>query len=130
MKNLDMDLRTRIIELRVQGYSAREVAERLLISERSVSRLWSQYQILGHVEAKQRGGYKPIKLRDHESLLRQWIEAEPDLTLERLVARIDEHLGIQVSVSALWNRLRAMKLSHKKNDARRRTGPSGHPEGA
>ncbi|GHC13985.1 hypothetical protein [Cerasicoccus arenae] len=130
MKNLDMDLRTRMVELRGQGYSAREVAERLLISERSVCRLWRQYQSLGHVEAKQRGGYKPITLRAHEPLLRQWIEAEPDLTLDRLVARIDERLGIQVSASGLWNRLRAMKLSHKKNDAHGRTGSPGHPEGA
>lgn len=127
MKALSMDIRNRIVELRLLGESSSIIATRLMVSERSVRRIWAQYEQQGHVEPGRQGGNTPVKLREHEAQLLKWIESEPDVTLKMLAERIQEQLQIKVCAPTVWRRLKAMRISHKKNDARRRAGSPGHP---
>ncbi len=45
----------------------------------------------------------------------QWVKEKPDSTLEELQRRCREELHIRISIGALWNTLRRMKLSLKKS---------------
>jgi transposase len=104
-------LRRRVLELYDQGFKTKEVAARLL-----VSKAWAR-------RVKQRRGEPPRKVGgghfklDEQACrtLEGWVEQTPDATLEELRERIAAALQITVSVGALWNTLRRMKLSLKKS---------------
>lgn len=124
MKTCSMDLRERIVAAREEGYSGADVASRFQVSKRSVERYWKQYCASGHVRAKRRGGYKRSRLEGHDDQLREWIDKQPDLTLEELQARCAGQLQVKIGINALWQRLDKLGLSFKKNAARQRAKPS------
>jgi len=119
-----MELRERIVSARAEGHSAHDIAQWYKVSKRSVERYWSQYLKTGSVHPKQRGGYRRSRLEGHDNTLQEWIEHEPDLTLEEVQKRCQEHLGIKIGTTALWTRLDQLGLSFKKNATRRRARPS------
>jgi len=84
-----------------------------------VYQVWNRYQQSGQRGSLRIGGYRRSKLQDAEDLLRSWINAEPDLTLVEICARLKTQ-GISVSPSTLWYRLDRLGLTVKKNAARRR----------
>jgi transposase len=59
------------------------------------------------------GGYRRSRLAGMDVLLRTWIEAEPDLTLSQIRARLMEEMGIQITISGLWYRLSQWHLLRK-----------------
>ncbi len=114
------ELRERIVLARADGFSAAEVAKLFRVSKRSVERYWKSYNESGTVEPKQRGGYRRSRLAEHDDTLRQWIQDEPDLTLEELKQKCSDELSVEMSTAAIWNRLDHLGLSFKKNASRRR----------
>ena len=127
MRTCSEDLRERIVAARQEGHSAEELAKLFRVSKRSVERYWSQYMETGTVAAKRRGGYRRSCLEKHDKTLHRWIREDRGLTLAQLQARLAQELGIQLGTTALWHRLEHLGLSYKKNAARRRTKPGGHP---
>jgi transposase len=117
------DLRKRVIADKRAGKSSAEVAERFAVSQRTVERYWKRYEEKGHCQVEQMGGHLRSRLTGHEKVVAAWIAAQPDLSLEELCARCQKELHVTLSVSGLWHRLKAMGLSYKKKDARRRAGP-------
>ena len=93
------------------------MAKRFAVSARTVERYWERYEEEGHCRAKQIGGYRRARLADHQKVLTSWIEKQPDLTLEELVARCQKELQVTLSISGLWHRLKAFGLSYKKRCA-------------
>ena len=124
MKTFSMDLRQRIVAVRQEGWSAQDVAEQFKVCKRTAERYWKQFQACGHVNPKRRGGYRRSRLEGHHQTLRHWIKAQPDLTLAELRARCRERLGVQIGLTALWQRLDKLGLSFKKNPARQRARPA------
>lgn len=120
MKMLSNDMRKRIVTLREEGHSSTDTANRLIVSRRSVQRIWKQYQDTGCYLHGKRGGGKPVKLKDHEASIRMWIKDEPGLTLEDLCERAKAEFGITMSVAGMWVYLNRIGLRFKKNDARKR----------
>jgi len=120
MKSFSLDLRERLVAGRQRGHSAAELARSLGLSKRSVERYWKRYLEEGSPQAKARGGYKRSRLEQHDEQLREWIDQEPDLSLEQLGGRLLEQFGIRIGTTALWHRLDKLGLSYKKNAARRR----------
>jgi transposase len=59
-------------------------------------------------------------LEKHDRTLRRWIAAQADLTLGELQERCRKRLKVSIGITALWHRLERLRLSYKKNDARRR----------
>ena len=47
--------------------------------------------------------------------LREWIAAQPDLTLMEMQARLNEELSLKVSIGRLWTVLGEMNLRLKKS---------------
>lgn len=120
MKSYSLDLRERLVAGRQRGHSAAELARTLGLSKRSVERYWKRYLEEGSPQARARGGYRQSRLQQHDEQLRQWIDEQPDLSLEELSARLLEKLGVRIGITALWHRLDKLGLSYKKNAARRR----------
>lgn len=116
----DLQLRERIVAARKEGHSAQEVAKWFKVSKRSAERFWTNYLQTGSMQPKQRGGYRHSCLERHANTLRQWIAAQPDLTLKELQQRCLDVLGIRIGITALWQQLDRLGLSFKKNAARQR----------
>jgi transposase len=114
MRAYSEDLRERIIGARSQGQSSAEVAKRFGVSVRAVDRYWQRYRERGHWRIGKIGGHLRSRLDAHEARLRDWIAESPDQTLEELRVRCGEELGVRISVSGLWYRLKAMGISFKK----------------
>jgi transposase len=107
-------LKQRVLALYDQGLKTKEVAERLLISRSGARRV---KQRRNEPPRKVGGGH--FKLDEQACrTLGGWIEQTPDATLEELRQRIAAELKIAVSVGALWNTLRRLKLSLKKSRSR------------
>jgi transposase len=122
MRPYSEDLRKRIIGAKRAGKSSAEVARRFAVSQRTVERYWERYEQKGHCRAEQIGGYRRSRLAGHEKIVASWIEAQPDLSLAELSLRCQKELNVALTSSALWHRLKALGLSYKKKDARRRAG--------
>jgi transposase len=122
MRPLSEDLRQRIIRAKKAGESHGKVAQRFAVSVRTVERYWQRYREEGHCRVGQMGGHRRSRLHGHEQTVGAWIEAQPSLSLEELRVRCQQELGVVLTVSALWYRLKALGLSYKKSDARRRAG--------
>jgi transposase len=58
------------------------------------------------------------------------IAIEPDLTLEKIVERIFEGLGLRTSEISVRRFFKRQAITFKKNSARRRTGSAGRGRGA
>lgn len=125
MRPYSEDLRERIIAAKQAGDSCQSVAERFAVDVRTVERYWERYREKGHCRTGQIGGHRRSRLQGHEETVASWIEAQPSLTLQELSERCQQELGVTLTVSALWHRLKAMGLAFKKNDARRGTGARG-----
>jgi transposase len=125
MRPLSQDLRQRIIAAREQGEGTGEVSKRFGISRKSVERFWKEHRLTGQCLPKQIGGYRQSRLAPHDRQLQRWIQSQPDLSLAQLQERCWERLAVRIGTTAMWHRLRRLGLSHKKNDARRRTRPAG-----
>ena len=124
MRPLSEDLRRRIIEARQAGGGSVEVSERFRVSRRTLARLFGQYERTGEMRPKQIGGYRRSRLQKHDRTLSRWLEKQPDITLAELCERCRKELGVTIGINALWHQLRKLRLSFKKNDARRRTRPA------
>jgi transposase len=104
MQAYSQDLRERVLRALDRGDRPTEIARRF-----EVSRIWV-YQVRGRVQKTgerssfQIGGYRRSRLAEMESVLRDWIAAQPDLTLAELQQRLIKQ-GVSVKVGALWHQL-------------------------
>ena len=108
------DLRQRVLALYDEGMKTAKVARQL-----RVSRSWAR-------RVKQRRGQPPrtnggsvAKLDETaRGKLAQWVNQQPDATLEQLRAKVAAELNVLVSIGTLWNTLRRMKFTFKKSRSR------------
>lgn len=115
------DLRIRVIEAVKAGASRREAAACFGISVASAIRWLHEWLDDGRAEAKPRGGSRS-PLEEHATWLLALIAAQPDLTLEEVVAAMDKQ-GIQGSRTAVWRFFERHDVSFKKNSVRQRAKP-------
>ena len=59
------------------------------------------------------GGHRRSRLAGREQVLRDWIAAEPDLTLAELQQGLAQQ-GVATKIAALWHQLNKWKLTFKK----------------
>ena len=124
MKDLSMDLKSRAVTLLEEGISPAKIAERLLVSKRSVERIRAHWRERRELPVSRRRGKTATLLEDCEDSLRSWIADRPEVTLEELAEMLLEQDKARASKSSIWRKLQSMGLRHKKNGFRGRAGPT------
>jgi|SRR5271170_303128 transposase len=104
-------LKDRVLQYYDEGKKTKEIAERLKVSQ-AYCRRARQHRL----EPPRKIGGGRFKLDEAgRNALAGWVKQQPDATLKELQRRCSAELGIRISIGALWNTLRRMKLSLKKS---------------
>jgi transposase len=122
MRAYSMDLRERVWADCRAGMATPAVAEKYKVSQSWVRRLKQRQKATGSLAPRPPSPGRPVVLAPHDARLRELVRDDPDATLAELRRR----LGVEVSIGALCNYLRRIKLSFKKRSSGRpsRTGPT------
>ena len=123
MDAYSLDLRTRVLAACDAGKKTKQVAQLFSVSPAWVRRLKQRRREDGSIAPRPIPGGKPKLDGTNRAKLSEFVQQKPDATLEELRRRIAQELGIRISIGALWETLRRMKLSFKKS---RRTRASSH----
>ena len=120
-----LDLRKKVVELYQENPCFRAVGKILRLPHATVRNLVSLWRNTGTLEPQyQNCGRTPTIKEQEKQWLRQWLGEDNGLTLQELAGRLAER-GVAVSHSTVDNALKAMRITRKKNDRRRRAQPSG-----
>jgi putative transposase len=110
---LSLDLRERIIGAVEGGLSRRAAAERFRTSVSCVIKLVQRWKETGSAAPGRMGGHKEFALAEHEGLVLQLYEAQPDITLDELHARLVA-ARVKVGRTSIHRFLKALGLTRKK----------------
>jgi transposase len=130
MRAYSQDLRDRVLQALGRGEGPSAIARRLEVSRFWVYQVRDRLVMDGERSSRRVGGYRRSVLADQEATLREWLAADPGLTLEALCARLASDLQIRLKVGGLWKQLHKWGLSLKKNPARQRARAAGRGRGA
>src|ERR1039457_1153246 len=117
MQSYSQDLRERVLRALARGEATTAIARRYEVSRDHVSEGRQREQETGVRTSFPIAVHRRSRLAAMESELRDWIAAEPDLTLAELQERLAQQ-GVSVKVGALWHQLNRWNLTFKKNSAR------------
>ena len=120
---LSMDLRERILKAWRGGLSARGAAVRFGVSASTAIR-WVERARRGETQPRKTGRKHASALDAHEPFIVGLIEAQKDMTLNEMVARLHDERRILVSRSGLNVWLRKHGFTYKKVRTRIGAGPS------
>ena len=129
MQSYSQDLRERVFWALDRGERPTAIARRLEVSRVWVYQVRDREQKTGKRTSFQIGGHRRSRVAEMESVLRAWIEEEPDLALSELSERLAEQ-GVLIKPGALWHQLNKWNLTFKKNPARQRARARGRAAGA
>ena len=119
MQAYSQDLRERVLRALDRGDRPTDIARQFEVSRVWVYQVRDRERETGLRSSFQIGGHRRSRLAEREQVLRDWITAEPDLTLAELQQRLAKH-GVATKIATLWHQLNKWKLTFKKNLARRR----------
>jgi transposase len=119
-----VDLRSRVVAEVEAGSSRNAAARRFRVGVSSAIRWVALKEATGSLEPRRRR--KPRSpLEPHKDWLLGLVASEPDLTLEQVVQRIGEELGLKTTDSSVDRFYARHDVSFKKKCARGRAEPSG-----
>src|SRR3954463_16001934 len=112
MTPYSQDLRQRVLDtIRRGDGSVRQIASRFLVSVSFVTRLLQLHRTTGSVEPRPHGGGHPAVLTTEDlERLREFIQEQPDATLEEC----RRHLGSSCSLATISRALSRLGLPRKK----------------
>jgi transposase len=113
MHAYSQDLRERVLRALDRGDRPTEIARRFEVSRVWVYQVRDRERETGLRSSFQIGGHRRSRLAEREQVLRDWITAEPDLTLAELQQRLAKH-GVATKIATLWHQLNKWKLTFKK----------------
>ena len=118
-KTISLDLRERIVANCYKGEETQqETADRYNVSLGMVKKLLGQLKRHGTIaNLHHRAGRKPYFTEEIRTQIKSLIEKRNDITLEK----IREELQLKCSLSSVYNVLRDMGFTFKKNATRERT---------
>jgi transposase len=111
------DLRDRVIDAAVSGPSLRGAAARFEVGVSTVIGWVGRLRESGERSARNQGRPRGLKLDPHKDFLLPLIEAEPDMTIEKMRERLREERGVQASTGTIWTFLDRCGLTFKKKSA-------------
>jgi transposase len=107
------------VEEVASGASRRQAAARFKVSPSSAIRWVELHAETGGVAPRPRGGKSRSRLEPHANFVLALNAAEPDLTLEAIVGRVFDAVGLQTSETSVRRFFRRHKITFKKKPARR-----------
>jgi transposase len=120
MAPYSMDLRKRVLEDCDDGLTSKDIAAKFRVSRSWVDRVKQRRRERGEVGPRLQTVFKTHAFAGQEDRLRAQVTAKPDQTL----AELRDALRSSASLSSVWRALERLKLTVKKNGARRRAAPS------
>ena len=120
MAGYSIDLRKRVLLDSAEGLDSEEIAEKYRVSRSWVDRVKQRYRENGEIAARKVGGGQEPILKPHYARLEALLKEQPDLTLKELRLA----LKVDVSLSTIWEAVRALGYTLKKSPSSFRTGPS------
>ena len=113
------DLRERVVDAVERGSSRRRVAVVFKVSAATVVRWTKRLAETGSFAAAPTGGdFKSKAVEAHKDWLLTTVNAEPDLTLAEIQARLKAAHGLEKSLSCLWRFFARHQVTFKKRMAR------------
>ena len=110
-----LDFRQKIVSAYEAGNtSIRKVAERFMVTKRTVQRLIKQNRETGDLTPKKVGTKKPSPLEAHKEIIVETVEQHPDWTLWQYCEEIAEKTGVSVSTGTMCRFLEKQELTLKK----------------
>src|ERR1700688_4762065 len=116
-RGYDDDLRRKLLQAYDRGEGTLDqLALRFSVSVPWAWKISAQRKRSGQMErVEQRRGSRPKVTAEVEQRLRDWVDAQPDLTLAELQQKLEENDHVHVSIGRLWQVLRKMGLRLKKS---------------
>ena len=117
-KSYSRDLRERIVAHVTMGGSRRSAARQFAVSESCAVKLLARVELTGSLDPARQG--RPPgdgKLAAHRAFLIAQVQAQPDITMPELAARLFKARQVTVDPASLSRFLRAAGNSFKKNAA-------------
>jgi transposase len=111
------DLRDRVIEAGMTGPSLRQAAQRFGVAASTVIGWVKRLSDSGERGARPQGRPRGSKLDVHKDFLLSRLEAEPDMTIERMQRLLREERGAPASLSTIWRLLVSADQTFKKKSA-------------
>jgi transposase len=116
-----LELRVRVVGFVDEGNSNRAAARHFRVSPKFVNEMIKLRRETGGLAAKAQGNQGGCgKLSDLDGWARARLAAKGDLTLDELRLELEQEQGVTVHRSSVGHWLHRLRLSHKKNPARRR----------
>jgi transposase len=116
-KSYGDDLRRKLLQAYDRGEGTLEqLAARFSVSVPWAWKISAQRKRTGQMERveQRRGTVRKVTV-EVEQRLREWVQAQPDLTLAELQQQLAKAHHLQVSIGRLWQVLRQMGLRLKKS---------------
>ncbi|MDR2700635.1 MAG: helix-turn-helix domain-containing protein [Nitrososphaerota archaeon] len=105
VKPISNDKRAAIVKHMQEGRSTKDTAKWLLVSIRTVERIWKKYKKQGHYQPEPLNcGRKLLVNKTTMNKVVTKIKQQPDITLQELI----EEFKLPISQSALCRRLRKL----------------------
>ena len=119
MKPYSRDIRTKIIETRNNtNESTRQLAERFQVSYSFVNRLLRRYKATNSIDPLPHGGGKtPLIDSEQLNIVNKLVDEDNDATLQELSDRLQQKIGIQVSIPTMCRLLQKLNSTRKKNSS-------------
>jgi transposase len=116
-KSYGDDLRRKLLQAHDRGEgSLEQLAQRFSVSAPWAWKISAQRKRSGQMErVEQRRGTVRKVTAAVEQHLREWVQAQPDLTLAELQHKLEKAQHLRVSIGRLWQGLRQMGLRLKKS---------------
>lgn len=130
-KPYSIDLRERVRAEIASGRSRRASARRYDVSPSFAVKLADRVSRTGSTEPARQG--RPPgggKLAPYLTALLEWVEAEPDITMPELAAKLEAEKAVTAHPASLSRALLKAGLSFKKNTAGHRGRTRGRAPGA
>lgn len=130
MRAYSQDLRDRALAALGRGESISSITQRLEVGRQWVYDVRDRLVLHGERGSQRVGGHRVSRVAGMQETIREWLQAEPGLTVQALCERLAERQRIKIKIPALWHQMNRWGLSLKKNPARQRARAGGCAEGA
>ena len=116
-----LDLRRRVVEAIDGGQSARGAARRFSIGVSTAINWHRRWREQGTIEPDPQGQPRGSKLDAHEAFILGLVEANRDIALHEIAARLAAERGVRTAPSTLWYFFDKRGITFKKRRAMHRS---------